>query len=215
MAAGKSRSPNMLNMIKTWFTTLSPWGKVAVIGSPLVTGAVLLLAFSSPMPEPPTPETPASTPQSVLPATETKPVTEVKILTETNSISFKTERTTDSNLEKGKTSVIQTGKNGKKEIKYEVTYEDGTEVSRKKVSETTIVKPINKIIAEGTYEAPKTPPPTSSSCDPNYSGCVPIASDVDCAGGSGNGPAYVAGPVRVIGYDIYGLDRDGDGYGCE
>jgi len=54
-----------------------------------------------------------------------------------------------------------------------------------------------------------------SSCDPNYSGCVPIASDVDCAGGSGNGPAYVRGPVSVIGSDIYGLDRDGDGLGCE
>lgn len=36
-------------------------------------------------------------------------------------------------------------------------------------------------------------------CDPNYSGCVPIASDVDCLGGPGNGPAYVKGPVRVIG----------------
>ncbi len=55
----------------------------------------------------------------------------------------------------------------------------------------------------------------TSSCDPNYSGCVPIASDVDCAGGSGNGPAYVRGPVKVIGRDIYGLDRDKDGYGCE
>jgi FtsZ-interacting cell division protein ZipA len=55
-----------------------------------------------------------------------------------------------------------------------------------------------------------------SSCNPNYSGaCVPIASDVDCAGGSGNGPAYVYGPVYVIGTDIYGLDRDGDGVGCE
>lgn len=55
-----------------------------------------------------------------------------------------------------------------------------------------------------------------SSCDPNYAGaCVPIASDVDCAGGSGNGPAYVQGPVRVVGSDIYGLDRDGDGIGCE
>lgn len=52
-------------------------------------------------------------------------------------------------------------------------------------------------------------------CDPNYSGCVPIASDVDCAGGSGNGPAYVKGPVKVIGKDIYGLDKDGDGIGCE
>ena len=55
----------------------------------------------------------------------------------------------------------------------------------------------------------------SSGCDPNYSGCVPIASDVDCSGGSGNGPAYVQGPVTVIGDDIYGLDRDGDGIGCE
>jgi hypothetical protein len=44
---------------------------------------------------------------------------------------------------------------------------------------------------------------------------VPIASDVDCAGGSGNGPAYVSGPVHVKTFDIYGLDRDGDGVGCE
>lgn len=59
-------------------------------------------------------------------------------------------------------------------------------------------------------------PPAPSGCDPNYSGCVPIASDVDCAGGSGNGPAYVQGPVRVIGDDIYDLDgNDNDGLGCE
>lgn len=56
----------------------------------------------------------------------------------------------------------------------------------------------------------------TGNCDPNYSGaCVPIASDVDCAGGSGNGPAYVSGPVHVIGNDIYDLDRDGDGVGCQ
>jgi hypothetical protein len=61
------------------------------------------------------------------------------------------------------------------------------------------------------------PPRAASQCDPNYSGaCVPIASDVDCAGGSGNGPAYVRGPVNVVGEDIYGLDgKDGDGVGCE
>jgi beta-lactam-binding protein with PASTA domain len=56
---------------------------------------------------------------------------------------------------------------------------------------------------------------SDSSCHPSYSGCVPIASDVDCGGGEGNGPAYVYGTVRVIGYDEYGLDADGDGYGCE
>jgi hypothetical protein len=56
----------------------------------------------------------------------------------------------------------------------------------------------------------------SPRCHPNYGyACVPIASDVDCAGGSGNGPAYVQGPVKVIGDDVYGLDRDGDGWGCE
>ena len=59
------------------------------------------------------------------------------------------------------------------------------------------------------------PPITESQCDPNYSGCVPIASDVDCAGGNGNGPAYVEGPVEVIGRDIYKLDGDGNGIGCE
>ena len=59
-------------------------------------------------------------------------------------------------------------------------------------------------------------PQQQGSCDPNYSGaCVPIDSDVDCAGGSGNGPSYVSGPVTVVGDDIYGLDRDGNGTGCE
>lgn len=59
-------------------------------------------------------------------------------------------------------------------------------------------------------------PLAAQSCDPNYTmACVPKASDVDCAGGSGNGPAYVRGPVRVVGRDIYGLDRDKDGYSCE
>lgn len=67
-----------------------------------------------------------------------------------------------------------------------------------------------------TPKAPAAKPaPTRNGCDPNYSGCVPIDSDVDCAGGSGNGPSYASGPVRAIGSDIYGLDRDGDGIACE
>lgn len=54
----------------------------------------------------------------------------------------------------------------------------------------------------------------SSDCNPNYSGCVPNDSDVDCAGRSGNGPSYT-GQVRVIGRDVYDLDRDGDGVACD
>lgn len=52
-------------------------------------------------------------------------------------------------------------------------------------------------------------------CDPNYEPCVPIATDVDCEGRGGNGPAYVQGPVKVVGEDIYELDRDKNGIGCE
>ena len=62
--------------------------------------------------------------------------------------------------------------------------------------------------------APKPAAPTSTNCTPGYDPCLPPASDYDCAGGSGNGPEYT-GPVRVTGSDPYGLDTDGDGWGCE
>ena len=65
-----------------------------------------------------------------------------------------------------------------------------------------------------TTQPPTTAPPTTSGCHPSYTPCVPFASDVDCAGGSGNGPEYT-GRVSVIGPDEYDLDRDGDGVGCE
>jgi outer membrane biosynthesis protein TonB len=65
---------------------------------------------------------------------------------------------------------------------------------------------------------PEPPPPPepepADECHPSYDPCVPIVSDVDCEGGSGNGPVYT-GRVRVIGPDEYDLDRDGDGVGCE
>ncbi|MBW4719070.1 hypothetical protein [Saccharothrix obliqua] len=64
--------------------------------------------------------------------------------------------------------------------------------------------------------APVEPPPVPQSpCHPNYGGCVPIASDVDCAGGKGNGPEYVQGPIDVLGPDVYDLDNDHNGVACE
>jgi hypothetical protein len=47
------------------------------------------------------------------------------------------------------------------------------------------------------------------------SGHFPAFGDVDCAGGGGNAPFFVTGPVRVPGADPHNLDRDGDGIGCE
>lgn len=54
------------------------------------------------------------------------------------------------------------------------------------------------------------------TCHPSYVGaCLRIgAGDYDCAGGSGNGPNYT-GRVIVVGPDVFDLDRDGDGVGCE
>ena len=49
---------------------------------------------------------------------------------------------------------------------------------------------------------------SSSGCDSNYSGCVPMVDyDLDCSD--------VRGPLRVHGADVHGFDRDGDGVGCE
>jgi endonuclease YncB( thermonuclease family) len=61
---------------------------------------------------------------------------------------------------------------------------------------------------------PPPPPPPPSNCQ-GYSPCIPPGPDVDCAGGSGNGPRYRDGPIYVSGDDPYDLDRDGDGVACE
>ena len=42
-----------------------------------------------------------------------------------------------------------------------------------------------------------------------------VRSDYDCAGGTGDGPGYVYGSVRIVGADQYDLDADNDGVGCE
>ncbi|MFL6130940.1 MAG: PASTA domain-containing protein [Mycobacteriales bacterium] len=66
--------------------------------------------------------------------------------------------------------------------------------------------------------APKPAPSSAStSCDPAYPDvCLKDGiGDYDCSSGSGNGPNYVRGPVRVLPPDPFGLDADGDGVGCE
>jgi hypothetical protein len=59
--------------------------------------------------------------------------------------------------------------------------------------------------------APTGPAPDCQGYDP----CLPPGPDVDCAGGSGDGPRYIESPVNVGGSDPYDLDRDGDGVACE
>jgi hypothetical protein len=56
---------------------------------------------------------------------------------------------------------------------------------------------------------------TTPNCTSGYSPCIAPGPDVDCGGGTGDGPRYVYVTVRVTGSDPYGLDADNDGYGCE
>lgn len=163
-------------------------------------------------------KTNASTQTETANVTKQEPIhtTEVKNVTQTQSIPFDLVTKNDSGMVMGLSKVTTPGVEGTKTIVYAVTYTDGVETGRTEVSNSITTPPVSQVTSIGTKNpAPQAAAPTSA-CDPNYSGaCVPIASDVDCQSGGGNGPAYVQGPVHVIGSDIYRLDSNGDGIGCE
>jgi hypothetical protein len=134
------------------------------------------------------------------------------------TIPFKKKTVTDDSLAKGERTIRTTGVNGTRRLTYRVTIVNGVQTAKHLVKQEVSKQPRTQVTVVGTKVEEPVEQPTEeagSGCDPNYSGCVPIASDVDCSGGSGNGPEYVAGPVDVIGSDIYRLDADHDGVGCE
>jgi hypothetical protein len=147
------------------------------------------------------------------------PVTTVQVVETTEAIGYNQTSYEDPDADAGSTVLVTAGVAGTKVSRWEITLVDGVEKGRVLVSESVAVAPVDEVTAIGTRQAPAPPPepgPPGDGCDPNYTGaCVPIASDVDCAGGSGNGPAYVQGPVQVVGSDVYDLDRDGDGIACD
>ena len=156
---------------------------------------------------------------SATPTPTPEPVATEEEVQEAVPIPFAAVTVEDATVDVGNTAVTVIGANGEKVTTYLVKYVDGVEVSRSVVREETTREPVNEVTTNGT----RVPPPpvaapvvVNNGCDPNYEGaCVPIASDVDCAGGSGNGPGYTTGPVRIVGSDIYDLDRDGDGIACD
>jgi hypothetical protein len=182
-----------------------------VIGAALVVGGLLILgacgsAGATPTVTMTTTVTVTATPSVA--ATTATPVVKKRTITKRRAIPFKTRRVHDPTLARGTTQLRTRGVAGVRILTYEVTITNGVQTAKRLISKVVARAPVTRVVAIGTKEA--------RQCDPNYSGaCVPIASDVDCAGGSGNGPAYVQGPVRVVGTDIYGLDADGDGIGCD
>lgn len=169
----------------------------------------------------------SSAPRPFAPAAEKPtptPTTSVREEVVTEVLPFAETTVDDPTMTRGQTAVRTEGANGERILTYRVTLVDGQEVGRELVSDVVTVPPTDRVVAVGTYDPP--PPPRApepapiaqagAGCDSNYAdACVPVSSDVDCAGGSGDGPAYFDGVARVVGSDVYGLDRNGDGYACE
>jgi hypothetical protein len=136
-------------------------------------------------------------------------------------IGFASDTIRTSTMDKGEAVVQQAGKAGVRVRVVRVTLENGVEVDRDLVKAFVAQAPVRQVRLVGTHVEPKVKPQPkaqaqSSDCDSNYTGaCVPVASDVDCAGGSGDGPEYVEGPVTVVGSDVYDLNRDDDNIACD
>jgi hypothetical protein len=214
---------------QSWWAKLPLWGRLSVVAGVAVLlccsgGVVLGLlvpqqepggdpgpAVQVPVSEPadtsvPVEASQSAPPTSASPASPT-PKVEKREVTETRSLPYSRRTVQDASMTEGTRQVRVKGVPGVKTLTYEITLVDGEQTAKRLVGEKVTKQPVTEVVAVGTK--PK------RQCDPNYSGCVPIAEDVDCAGGSGNGPAYVEGPVEVIGRDVYGLDDDGDGIGCD
>jgi resuscitation-promoting factor RpfB len=139
----------------------------------------------------------------------THPAVRKRKITKRGPVPYRTRTIRDGTLARGDTRVRTRGVAGVRTTTYEIVLAGGVEVSRRVVRSVLTRQPVTKVVAVGTRTEPAT-----GDCDPGYTPCVSVAGDVDCAGGGGDGPAYVVGPVRVIGDDIYDLDRDGDGTAC-
>jgi hypothetical protein len=206
-----------VNKFKNWFRGLSMTGKVTSIA------VAALLSFGAMGAAAQQGKTPATLPtDSTQSQTPLVPKVETKTVTTTEAIPFDKINKDDTSRDVGSSAVTTPGVDGVRTQTFHVTYVDGKETARTQTKSEVTTLPVSEVTSIGTH-VPYVPPvvhaapqqqAASSNCDPNYSGCVPVASDVDCAGGSGNGPAYT-GMVQVIGSDIYDLDRDGDGWGCE
>jgi len=75
---------------------------------------------------------------------------EIEQVTEEESIKFKTVEKEDSKLRWRKKKVKQAGVKGIKKVDYEITYKNGKQVSKEKLSSKTIEKPTDEIVAIGT-----------------------------------------------------------------
>ncbi|QZY55352.1 G5 domain-containing protein [Crassaminicella profunda] len=75
---------------------------------------------------------------------------EEKIVTEKESIPYKSVIKYNDALEEGTMNVVEKGKNGKREAKYKVVYEDGVVVSRELIKENILEESKDAVVEKGT-----------------------------------------------------------------
>jgi PASTA domain len=168
--------------------------------------------------------TPAPTASLSLPTVATTPAT-TSTASPTTIEKVTVPRLVGLRLARAKGSLAERGLTAKVTYKSTADYAAGTVISQSRkagadvLPETTVSLVVAKSPPPPPSTAPPAPPPTAPppNCHSSYQGeCLKVGvGDYDCAGGSGNGPNYVQGTVRVVGPDEFDLDRDGDGWGCE
>ena len=202
-----------------------PWWRrwYVVLAALLLVLGVVALTDDDPNNNPsqatPAPTTSFSLPTvaTTLASTSTAPPTTIAKVTVPRLVGLRLARAKDSLADRGLTAKVT--------YRSTTRYPAGTVISQSRkagagvLPDTTITLVVAKAPPPPPSTAPPAPPPTAppQNCHPSYEGeCLKVGiGDYDCAGGSGNGPNYVQGTVRVVGPDEFDLDRDGDGLGCE
>lgn len=190
---------SVMKKFTQWFKNLTRVGKFGFISA--VTMSALVIGSATATPQAPQATVAPTTPSISEQESVKDPVITQKTEIETEVIPFEKESVETDSLADGVTEVQTYGVNGERTTTHTITLTDGVETDRDSKTEVT-KSPVNEVTRVGTYVKPV------SSCNPNYSGCVPnVSYDLNCAD--------IGYSVSVIGYDQYGLDRDNDGYGCE
>jgi hypothetical protein len=168
----------MLATALGWFKGLSILGRTAVIATTIAATSVGGAAVNN------------SNGTQNLNATNASSQQEQKVsithetVTVTKDLPFKSTKVEDSSLNKGSTKVTTVGVKGQITEKYDVTYKNGVESSRELISSETTTKPIDEVVAVGTYEAPAQPSCPNGTYVNTYGNevCRPYESDGAPAG---------------------------------
>ena len=193
------------------------WALAGSIGALLLAAELIAGCGRAVTPAAATASTAAATTSAPAPTTTAPPLTTVRTATVPRLVGMKTGQ--------AKTALSRGG------LRWTVSYRStnrfvpGTVISQsgKAGAEVRPGVRVALVVAKAPPPPPTTapPPPTTSAprnCDPAYPDvCLHQGiGDYDCAGGSGNGPNYVEGPLRVLPPDPFDLDGyDNDGIGCE